>query len=373
MHAMSSSYAKESATAMESARAASPVSATCGEAFASAATPAVSVIVPAYNAASTIERCLDSLTAQTLSAIEVIVVNDGSTDDTAAIVSAYAERDGRIRLIDQENSGSGAARNVGINRARGRYLAFIDSDDTIEPDMLQTMVAAAEVHDAAIAVCQADNLLYENGAFVRSLGSFTLPAGDDVVSGAEAASWLLDFIAPNMNSMCFKLVARTLIEESGVRFPEHKRYVEDMPMSAGLLLNADHVALVRRDLYHYIHEGETRSTLYTPRTATDIILNLRDIRAHAERASYTGSLDNFTLGMCFSAEKHLAWADAQAEGRDEALALIAEEKAGHTPDFSKPIPLAQKAKILCAYRGATPVVCGIVDKFKWIPFVRYLV
>lgn len=358
---------------MGSACAASPASAARGEALASAATPTVSVIVPAYNAAGTIERCLSSLTAQTLSAIEVIVVNDGCTDDTATIVSAYAEHDGRIRLINQENSGSGAARNAGIARARGRYLAFVDSDDTIEPDMLETMVAAAQEHDAAIAVCQADNLLYENGVFTRNLGSFTLPAGDDVVSGAEATSWLLDFIAPNMNSMCFKLVARTLVEESGVRFPERKRYVEDMPMSAGLLLNANRVALVRRDLYHYIHEGETRSTLYTPRTATDIILNLRDIRAHAEHAGYTGSLDNFTLGMCFSAEKHLAWADAQTEERDKVLALIAEEKAGRAPDFSKPIPLAQKAKILCAYRGTTPFVCGIVDKFKWIPFVRYLV
>lgn len=370
---MSSSYAKENATAMESARAASPASATCGEALASAATPAVSVIVPAYNAASTIERCLDSLTAQTLSAIEVIVVNDGSTDDTATVVSAYTERDGRVRLIDQENSGSGAARNVGIDHAQGRFLAFVDSDDTIEPDMLQTMVAAAEVHDAAVAVCQADNLLYENGAFVRSLGSFALPTGDDIVSGTEAASWLLDFIAPNMNSMCFKVVARSLFEESGVRFPEHKRYVEDMSVSAGLLLNANRVALVHRNLYHYIHEGETRSTLYTPRTATDIILNLRDIRSYAEHAEYDGSLDNFTLGMCFSAEKHLAWADAQADGRDEALALIAEEKTGRTPDLSKPMPFPQKAKILCAYRGATPFVCGIVDKFKWIPFVRYLV
>lgn len=337
--------------------------------------PLVSVVVPAFNAEGTIARCLESLAAQTLSDWEAVVVDDGSTDGTADAVEAFAAHDPRVRLLRQENLGSGAARNAGVATARGEFLAFVDADDAVEPDMLEALVQAARAHDAQIAVCQADRLLFRDGKLVQKLGELALPPGPDVVSGHQAAGWLFDFVAPNLNSMTFKLVSRALWDESGVRFPENKRYVEDMPTSAGLLLAARRVALVRRDLYHYIHEGDTRSTFYAPESARDIMANLDDMLRFAEAAGYEPTLDNFALGMCFSAEKHLVWAakDSDPATASEAREAIERQKAGRTPDRARPLPWAQRAKVQVAYRNLTPAVCAVVGKLKWIPFVKYLV
>ena len=112
----------------------------------------VSVIMPARNAGGTIARTLDSLIGQTRTAWEVVVIDDGSTDDTAAIVGGYAARDSRIRLIAGEARGVGAARNLGILAARGDWILFLDSDDLLLPDMLETMVAALAESPGADAV-----------------------------------------------------------------------------------------------------------------------------------------------------------------------------------------------------------------------------
>ena len=102
----------------------------------------VSIIVPAYNVAEYIESCLNSLLAQTHEEIEVVVVDDGSTDETAAVCAAVARRDARVRIIAQPNAGVSAARNRGVQEARGKYVCFVDSDDAAHPDMVARLLAA---------------------------------------------------------------------------------------------------------------------------------------------------------------------------------------------------------------------------------------
>ena len=114
----------------------------------------VSVIIPAYNAQEFIGATLGSVLAQTLDDIEVIVVDDGSTDTTCAIVEEQAQADPRVALVRQENSFAGVARNNGMHRATGTYLYFLDADDTVEPQALETMVAAAEGSSADVVVCR---------------------------------------------------------------------------------------------------------------------------------------------------------------------------------------------------------------------------
>jgi len=111
----------------------------------------VSVIVPAYNAAWCVERLLASIAAQTFSDFEAIVVNDGSKDETARIVAAFAQGDSRFRLIDQENAGVAAARNRALAEARGEFLAPVDADDLWREDYLAEMVATLDRPDAASA------------------------------------------------------------------------------------------------------------------------------------------------------------------------------------------------------------------------------
>lgn len=120
----------------------------------------ISVVIPAYNAQAYIAACLDSLLRQEFSDMEIIVVNDGSKDDTLKIVQGYQKRHpDLIRIIDQENKGMSGARNAGIDLAEGRYITFIDSDDTIEPGMYPAMMEKAKERDFDVVTCGV-NILY---------------------------------------------------------------------------------------------------------------------------------------------------------------------------------------------------------------------
>ncbi len=113
----------------------------------------VSVIVPVYNVALFLADCLDSIVNQTLQNIEIIAINDGSTDKSAEILEQYAQKDKRIKVITQENKGLSAARNVGINEAQGEFISFVDSDDWIDPAFLEKLYQAATAQKADIACC----------------------------------------------------------------------------------------------------------------------------------------------------------------------------------------------------------------------------
>ena len=115
--------------------------------------PLISVIVPIYNMESLLPRCLDSLAAQTLRDLEIICVDDGSTDGSGGIVRKYASGDSRFRLITQENSGRAEARNAGIRAAAAPYLGFADPDDYVEPDMYERLYRLAEETGADMVQC----------------------------------------------------------------------------------------------------------------------------------------------------------------------------------------------------------------------------
>ena len=110
--------------------------------------PKVSVVVPVYNVAEFLPACLDSICAQTLKDIEVIVVNDGSTDDSLEIAQRYAAADGRIKVLTKENRGYGHTMNLGFSHARGAYIGIVESDDCARPDMFETLYGLAVQHDA---------------------------------------------------------------------------------------------------------------------------------------------------------------------------------------------------------------------------------
>ncbi len=116
----------------------------------------VSVIIPVYNASEHLGQCLDSVFAQTLKEIEVICVDDGSTDGSLEMLNAYAKEDGRLTVIHQENAGAGSARNTGLAAASGKYLSFLDADDFAEPSMLEKAFEKAEEQRADFVVFNSD-------------------------------------------------------------------------------------------------------------------------------------------------------------------------------------------------------------------------
>jgi glycosyltransferase involved in cell wall biosynthesis len=120
--------------------------------------PKISVIVPVYNAGEYLSPCLESICGQTLSDIEIVCVDDGSTDSSAATLTEYAAKDSRIRIISREHSNAGEARNAGLDVAQGEYLSFLDADDLFAPTMLEELLASAKEHAADVVLCRSQSL-----------------------------------------------------------------------------------------------------------------------------------------------------------------------------------------------------------------------
>ena len=117
----------------------------------------VSVIIPVYNVEPYLKQCMDSVVGQTLKDIEIICVDDGSTDGSLDILREYAAEDNRIQIIEQKNAGAGAARNNGMRHATGKYLSFLDSDDFFEPRMLEKAYDLAEKDQADFVAYKSDH------------------------------------------------------------------------------------------------------------------------------------------------------------------------------------------------------------------------
>lgn len=128
-----------------------------------AKTDLISIIVPVYNTEKYLCRCLDSIVVQTYSNLEIILVNDGSTDKSGKICEQYAQRDERIKVIHQENKGQAAARNAGVNAATGKYISFVDSDDYIAINMFESLLEAIKLHQGKVAGCQSTSNSMELG------------------------------------------------------------------------------------------------------------------------------------------------------------------------------------------------------------------
>nr|WP_306430325.1 glycosyltransferase family 2 protein [Corynebacterium phoceense] len=202
----------------------------------------VSIIVPAYNVAEYIESCLNSLLAQTHEEIEVVVVDDGSTDETAAVCAAVARRDARVRIIAQPNAGVSAARNRGVQEARGTYVCFVDSDDAAHPDMVARLLAALSTAGAEIA-CAGRYAPFSASFEPSALGSFAA----QTLSGEEACAELLYQRIPN--GPVAKMFARSVVGEEP--FNNDVRIGEDLLMNLDVMSQAEHVVVVDDALYGY--------------------------------------------------------------------------------------------------------------------------
>ena len=204
----------------------------------------ISIVIPAYNAAATVGRCLDSLLAQTYRDFELIVVDDGSTDSTAQIISAYAERDSRIRLIRQENAGVSAARNVGLDVARGDLIGFTDSDDAVSPEFLEALLslyAPGVLPVADIERSDGDGSVLASLPPAITLDTTRLP--EDYFCGTLGQGIAF--------SSCNKLFSAALLRDGCLRFAEELTVGEDMLFVFRYLRRCREVRLTRRAVYRY--------------------------------------------------------------------------------------------------------------------------
>ena len=188
-------------------------------------TPKISVVIPVYNAEKDIDRCMQSIYNQTFTDYEVILVNDGSADQSLAKCRAHAEKDARIKVIDQENQGSGPARNAGIEAARGEYLYFCDADDEIAPNLLERVYAVAEETKVDLVVFSVHAKITDSktGAVLREYDT----AKEERIF-PDRASFRQAFSKLYYEGVLFgapynKLFRAAVIRQNGVRFPDLRR------------------------------------------------------------------------------------------------------------------------------------------------------
>lgn len=204
--------------------------------------PLISVIVPVYNVEKYLEKCIKSILNQTYENIELILIDDGSTDNSGNICDKY-NRTPKVKVIHKENGGLSSARNAGIDIAKGEYLGFVDSDDSIEPFMYRMLMSSALENNTKISVC-AVNYVYENG------DKLTKPdLGEDCIFDFEQA--MIEMNSHRIFDMgaCSKLYHKDLFLE--LRFPEGK-LSEDYYIMYKIFDRAQRISYVSTPCYNYL-------------------------------------------------------------------------------------------------------------------------
>jgi len=213
----------------------------------------ISIIVPVYNVIRYLDRCVQSILKQTYRNLEIILVDDGSTDGSAEICDSYADVDSRIKVIHKENGGSTESRNVGLKEATGKYVGFVDSDDWLEPEMYDVLYEAIIKEGADVSVGRFYINHDEDDSYIeaqRSLYSGTFHKSDGVISHNIIYSDNYDRkgISPNLWD---KLFLRERLKQSQFIVDTQTRYAEDDLCIYDYMLHADCVTFVNRPLYHY--------------------------------------------------------------------------------------------------------------------------
>ena len=205
--------------------------------------PFVAVIIPVLNTRAYLQQCLDSLVAQTLSEIEIICVDNGSTDGSYELLKSYAERYPNVKVIRHTEGRQGGARNVGIEKATGEYVGFVDSDDFVSPSMFERMYAAARTCHADAVVC---NRQYYSESAVLDRGR--IPLG--LLKGGESFSIRQRPKLLRNLTVWNKLLRRELIERHQIRFPEGVFHEDQMFVIAALIMSK-RITAIPDSLYFY--------------------------------------------------------------------------------------------------------------------------
>lgn len=219
--------------------------------------PAVSLIIAAYNIENYIDRCLDSIINQSFKDIEIIVVNDGSTDSTLEKINYRVGEDRRIKIIDKNNEGISEARKDGFKQATGEYILFVDGDDYIDKETVKILYSKTIKTNYDI-VCFKYIIAFENGKMENQIQ----PQFD--LSGEESFLKVLltNQIKP---SICTKFIKRSFILNNNIPFPENIAFAEDLALSCTLAIYKPKVCLVDEHLYYYYNRDDSVTRKISPK------------------------------------------------------------------------------------------------------------
>ena len=229
----------------------------------------VSVIVPVYNVEKYITKCLDSLVNQTLKDIEIIVVNDGTKDNSEEIINSYLKKYSNIKYFKKENGGQGSARNLGLKHATGEYVGYVDSDDYVELDMFEKMYNKAIADNSDIVICNSYNVIND-----KKIVESRVKYYDDYRDAFFGKMAVWD-----------KIYKRNLLLDNNMEF-RSKVWYEDLDFTLKILSKANKISFIDEPLYNYlIREGSTMNNLNLDKNM-DIILAFDEVLKFIDKKYY---------------------------------------------------------------------------------------
>lgn len=236
----------------------------------------VSIIIPMYNAGRYIEECVLSCVKQSYERIEIIVVDDGSTDNSVDVVENLLKRHKNIQLIKQVNMGGSSARNTGIDHASGEYIYFLDADDIIFPNTISILVRAIEENESDIAI-GAFQMIDKGGKNIGIKAAFV----EDKALFADASIGLLFSVYPNPST---KLFRKNIIEKNSIRF-DKLRLAQDLNFFFKYIICSRTACYINKPIYKYRVMGNTISTTYDDRIL-DILKSFNNVADFAKNRHY---------------------------------------------------------------------------------------
>lgn len=226
--------------------------------------PEISIIIPSYNAQSFVDKCVESISNQTFSDFEVIVIDDGSTDNSLKQWKKYEKKDSRFRVFHQENQGQAVSRNRAIKESCGKYITFVDVDDFIDSKMLETMYQAIKTQKADLVWCE----LYK---VEKEKKEPLLPIFEKIIDEKK------DYILNNAGPVA-KLIKKEILLENELYFLENRIY-EDIAIVPSYALYAKKIVHIRKPMYYYmIYEGSTMHQVTYNKKLEDIFFAMEHMK-----------------------------------------------------------------------------------------------
>lgn len=320
----------------------------------------ISIIVPVYNVEKYLEMCVDSIITQTYSNLEIILVDDGSTDKSGEICDVYAEKDRRIQVIHKENGGLSDARNAGLEIACGEYIGFVDSDDYIESDMFEQMFRQCEDKGAQMSCVRYDEV---------GEGADTVPQADGNVKILTSKQYLKNILIGNEDDFSNYHVMERLYHKKileGLRFTVGKCF-EDILFSTKAILNAKNCIYINKICYHYrIREGSiTHSApeaVIERRWITDQMQQERESVDYMLSRGYR-ELGNIAKAMYYQQASYYYALNTHQDLDDDILRCIKAWRLKNAEIYALPFDL--KKKFFVWFKMAMPKLSQIIYKVKY--------
>ncbi|MGI6695191.1 MAG: glycosyltransferase family 2 protein [Christensenellales bacterium] len=244
-------------------------------------TPLVSLIIPVYNVAPYLARCLDSVAQQDYDNLEVLLIDDCSTDESLSLVQEYIKDKPLFTVFTHDrNKGLSGARNTGLNAAKGEYIVFLDSDDWVEKDYVSAMVQEALISGAEVVACGYDHV-YDNGA-VQSANPF----GNLTTESNHRSK-----VALMRNHAVTRLYQLELFTRTGLQFAEEFMRAAEMATTIPLLSYANKIAIINRPLYHYYQRKSSRSNENTKKRSFEFINEVLSVMAQSFNKGFEKELE----------------------------------------------------------------------------------